>query len=294
MTTATRGCIGSTEEKFSRTKSSRKTSLAHPAHIKTNLPCPADEDLDEVPHPVYTPNDISRVQRILLHFVPAELADAIIDLAEYWPYVGVSRNAFASAYSALDGPDRNAQWCYLVSPRIPSLERDGVRVSTTVKMVKFMIKTYESSWGRSEDVQDPSKGFKTWFETSIMRKDEPPEILSYDEHMRPNDWFSNLVSHPRYLNDFGETQRTGSPADNPFDSRRRWHVTDNPESTKDKGWHEVVWRHDDKKNVKVEIDAETGMGTGLGFIDSLSVDDRIILMARALVCYLNYHAQAVR
>ena len=68
--------------------------------------------------------------------------------AEYWPYVGASRNDFSTSYSALDGPDQNAQWCYMVSPKIPSIERNGTRVPTTVKKVKFTIKAYESAWGK--------------------------------------------------------------------------------------------------------------------------------------------------
>lgn len=120
-------------------------------HIATDLPCPADKDTDPMPRPAYTPSDISRVQRILLHFVPVELADAIIDLAEYWPWVAVSRNSFTSAYSALEAPDSNAQWCYLVTPKVPSIERAGVSVPTVVKMVKFFIKTYESCYGKTKE-----------------------------------------------------------------------------------------------------------------------------------------------
>ena len=123
-------------------------------HIVTNLPCPDDQDPSELPRPTYAPEDISRVQEILLRFLPPELAEAIIDLAEYWPYVGISHNSFNSAYSALDAPDADAQWCFLVSPQIPSFGRsNGSPLPTTVKMVKFFIKTYDSTWGgRNEQV----------------------------------------------------------------------------------------------------------------------------------------------
>ena len=92
------------------------------------------------------------MQEILLLFFPPELADAIVDLAEYWPYVRISHNSFNSAYSALDAPDVDAQWCFLVSPKIPSFERpDGSALPTTVKMVKFFIKTYDSAWGGPQE-----------------------------------------------------------------------------------------------------------------------------------------------
>lgn len=117
-------------------------------HLVTNLPCPDDRDLGEIPRPTYAPEDISLVQEILLLFFPPELADAIVDLAEYWPYVGISHNSFNSAYSALDAPDADAQWCFLVSPQIPAFERtSGSPLPTTVNMVKFLIKTYDSAWG---------------------------------------------------------------------------------------------------------------------------------------------------
>ena len=132
----------------SSAKTPRRPTPAPPVVITTKLPCALDRDLDEVPRTNYTPQDIARVQRILLNFMPTELADAILDMTEYWPYVGASRNDFSTSYSALDGPDQNAQWCYMVSPRIPSIERNGTRVPTTVKKVKFTIKAYESAWGK--------------------------------------------------------------------------------------------------------------------------------------------------
>jgi len=121
-------------------------------HIVTNLPCPADRDLGEIPRPTYAPEDISCVQKLLLTFVPPELADIIIDLAEYWPYVGISHNSFNSAYSALAAPDMNAQWCFLVSPKVPSVKRsNGSPLPTIVKMVKFLVKTYDSAWGGQKE-----------------------------------------------------------------------------------------------------------------------------------------------
>lgn len=132
----------------SSARTPRRTTPTPPVAITTKLPCPLDQDLDEVPRPNYTPQDIARVQRILLNSVPTELADAILDMAEYWPYVDASRNDFSTSYSALDGPDQNAQWCYMVSPKIPSIEKNGNRVPTTVKKVKFTIKAYESAWGK--------------------------------------------------------------------------------------------------------------------------------------------------
>ncbi|PPQ78465.1 hypothetical protein CVT25_011860 [Psilocybe cyanescens] len=269
-------------------KASHKAPLTPSIHVATDLPCPADKDLDDIPRPKYTPSDIGRVQSILLHFVPVELADAIIDMAEYWPWVAVSRNSFTSAYSALEAPDSNAQWCYIVSPKIPSIERAGVCVPTVVKMVKFFIKTYESCYGKTKESKatDATQGYTTWFESLILRNGE--SIPSYEDSSRPNDWYSNLAApHPKFLNDFREPELPGAPVANPLDDRTRWHVATNSPSCggdKSKAWHEVTWKHNDTQTkTATQTDPSTGMGTGSGFIDSLSVDDQIVLMARAMV-----------
>jgi hypothetical protein len=92
------------------------------------------------------------VHELLLLRVPPELADAIVDLAEYWLYIGISHNSFNSAYSALAAPDSNAEWCFLVSPKIPAFQRpNGPPLPTTVKMVKFLVKTYDSAWGGQKE-----------------------------------------------------------------------------------------------------------------------------------------------
>ena len=136
---------------FTTTRNAAQKSLPS-LQIVTNLPCPDDRDAGEIPRPSYSPEDISRVQETLLLFIPPELADAIVDLAEYWPYVGISHNSFNSAYSALEAPDADAQWCFLVSPQIPSFERsNGSPLPTAVKMVKFLIKTYDSAWGGQKE-----------------------------------------------------------------------------------------------------------------------------------------------
>lgn len=122
-------------------------------HIASDLPCSEDKD-DElaIPRPSYLPEDISEIQNILINFVPPELADIIIDMAEVWHYTAVSRNTYTPAISALEGADGNAQWCYLVSPPVPSLVRneEEERLPTAVRKVGFHFKSYNSRWGGSE------------------------------------------------------------------------------------------------------------------------------------------------
>jgi hypothetical protein len=100
--------------------------------------------------------------------------------------------------------------------------------------------------------------------------------------VRPNDWYASLVARPgMYLNSFRSDVQVTAPS-NTLNSRKRWHVTDSSTEISDSqsdGWNEVVWRFDDQINAETL----TGRGTGFGFLNSLSVNDRIILMARALV-----------
>jgi hypothetical protein len=130
------------------------TNALPPHHIASDLPCAEDKD-DELamPCPSYLPEHISEIQQILRNFVPPELADMIIDKAEIWPYTAISRNTYTPAVTALEGADGNAQWCYLVTPPVPTLVRDGVCLPTAVRKVGFHFKTYNSRWGGSEAQQ---------------------------------------------------------------------------------------------------------------------------------------------
>ncbi|KAJ3507333.1 hypothetical protein NLJ89_g6365 [Agrocybe chaxingu] len=244
-------------------------------HVTSDLPCLEDKDTDRIPQPHYAPDDIARVQAMLTHFVPVELADAILDMAEFWPWIAVSRNSYTSAYSALEAPDSNAQWCYLVTPKIPSVERNGRRVSTTVRMVRFFVKTYGSSWGGGGNESGSSQ---TWFESAILKPTDP-ESVSYEDSIHPRDWFDGLAApHPKFLNDFRDADFPGTPVSNPFDAKTRWHVTNNALNTP-RVWREITWRFDDKRSAVVE--RQSGDGQGAEFCQSLSVDDRLVLMARA-------------
>jgi len=81
------------------------------------------------------------------------------------------------------------------------------------------------------------------------------------------------------MNDFLSEGAEVEPSEHPFDAKRRWHVMDNSVSSTE--WEEIVWTPD-----RVAVDStepKTSMRNGHGFVDSLAVDDRIVLLARALV-----------
>jgi len=92
-------------------------------------------------HPSET--DVLAVGSFLLHHLPLELADIILDLAMYWPRIVSCETQFA-AVCATDRPGNNASFVYLVTPPIPSPpQRTGVAHSgnrpANVKMVRFSL-----------------------------------------------------------------------------------------------------------------------------------------------------------
>jgi len=76
---------------------------------------------------------------------------------------------------------------------------------------------------------------------------------------------------------------------NPFDGARRWHVQSNMDASPEVRLHEVAWTSGDVFDDKAESDAKAqGRGVGRGFISTLSCGDRVGVVARARVCFLDH------
>jgi len=104
--------------------------------------------------------------------------------------------------------------------------------------------------------------------------------MTYKNDARPHEWYTELAGpHPKLMNDFLSEGAEVEPSHHPFDAKRRWHVMDNSVSSTE--WEEIVWTPD---RVAVDLtEPKTSTRNGHGFVDSLAVDDRIVLLARALV-----------
>lgn len=94
----------------------------------------------------YAPSqeDVFSARRLLLQRLPAELAIAIVDLAEYWPKVTSTREAFTGPATVPSGAE---EWCYVLSPPIPSypgLNIQPHRVTFNLEAVEKS--TYHSTW----------------------------------------------------------------------------------------------------------------------------------------------------
>jgi hypothetical protein len=98
-------------------------------------------------HP--TPDDVFAVRDCLLHFLPLEVVDMILDTATYWPRITASRRTILVA-SASRGQANNADWCYLVTPPIPQREHqegEDTEIRTKIKRVCFCFSSCDQGWG---------------------------------------------------------------------------------------------------------------------------------------------------
>lgn len=91
-----------------------------------------------------TPEDVITTRLLLLHLVPAELANQILDEAEYWPIISSAFRAAHDFTLAATGENRfDATKCCLLTSRIPNVE--GVPVK--VREVRFEINSHDQGWG---------------------------------------------------------------------------------------------------------------------------------------------------
>lgn len=202
--------------------------------------------------PTYTPTptDVLSLRQTLLHFVPLELANIIINDAEYWPALTSSRDAFSGpalvsvpSHTKNDLEEREDGkdgWCYLISPAVPRLDETYVKV----QRVKFSVEVfYETPEGGCEG---ESTGANSWLEATIL----PPSPSS------------PLPSFPNLEYQYPETSPTPFTPKHP----ERWFIQSNKSMTSERVY-DITWDSDD---------------SGGGFVDSLKSGDRVGVMCRDL------------
>ena len=112
--------------------------------------------------PIHYPSerDVLAVRRMLLYCLPLELADLILDLAMYWPRV-VVHSTEPFVVRASSRPQTNANFVYLVTPPIPSLQAtefvDSCDRSTKVHMVRFSLSSSDQGWASEQGLQGSSQ-----------------------------------------------------------------------------------------------------------------------------------------
>jgi hypothetical protein len=100
--------------------------------------------------------DVLAIRTLLLHRLPLELADIILDLAMYWPRI-VAHSTQHFIANASDRPQTDANLIYLVTPPILSSQHtegaDSGNRPAKVHMVRFSLSSHDQGWGGEESLQ---------------------------------------------------------------------------------------------------------------------------------------------
>ena len=98
-------------------------------------------------------NEVLHLQRILMNFVPAELADLIIDYTQYWPRLASWREAnppltidSTSDFGSVLNPDGH-QFYLITDPPIPRWRESDLKAARKVRKVVFRIWSHDQGWG---------------------------------------------------------------------------------------------------------------------------------------------------
>ena len=105
------------------------------------------------PDHVPTPEDVFTVRGYLLVYVPAELANVILDEADYWPKVSCRGSPGRGDWVVRAASSRgyDAYFCCLVSPRLKKWIITNGTPSSKVKAVRFTIVSHDQGWATAEN-----------------------------------------------------------------------------------------------------------------------------------------------
>ncbi|KAF4612254.1 hypothetical protein D9613_004051 [Agrocybe pediades] len=208
--------------------------------------------------------DVYEVRRMLLRWVPAELALNITDDAEYWScsaFVAVidSKSSSITEYS---GPI-----CCLLTPKLGewmNLERDK----------RIIQGEYAGSW--------------TWFEAVIVREFKANVNTAYiSEYLEKRGTIRvPLLNEDEETKTFGNEFGQLTTVKNPNETEKDvWHIQRNARASRTERTHQIFWTDDQDPregplNESGFVDS-TGTGTGAGFVRSLKPTDQIAVIGRA-------------
>ena len=107
-----------------------------------------------------TMEDVYTLRRLLLTRIPAELANIILEYAQYWPKASCAFNAEGKEddldISADDSNDNNATACPLVTPRLRDMLPSIVEAPTRVTKVHFKFESHDQGWGGDSSISSGS------------------------------------------------------------------------------------------------------------------------------------------
>jgi hypothetical protein len=99
-------------------------------------------------HHCPTPEDVFAVRRFLLAFVPVELANLILNEANYWPKATLNVEPEDPLVVAATGHDewKNAHACCIVTSKLCDLLYGGKDGSYKIKTICFKIVSHDQGW----------------------------------------------------------------------------------------------------------------------------------------------------
>ena len=104
------------------------------------------------PSPILSIDDFFAARHCFLHFVPFELANAILDAATYWPSVTAERTELLVATADFVNK-KNVAAYYLITPPIPQVVRGSVVLPMRVRMVKFTLQSCDQGYGGNSKIR---------------------------------------------------------------------------------------------------------------------------------------------
>ncbi|KAJ7312989.1 hypothetical protein DFH08DRAFT_658545, partial [Mycena albidolilacea] len=214
--------------------------------------------------------DVFQVRRFLLHFLPPELVNTILDDAEYWPRIRSTRDRILIA-DASPNNNHNASLRCLLAPAFPtSAALGGPSARLRVELVQFDLVSNDQGWGGNPQDEGTYNGSYTWFEAAILRPRTAPKPHGWRR------WAAMLGSHR-----FSPTRPLFEVTD--AAGRSRWLIQTNRCATRETMHHTIIWQTcgPDGGLVEPRSGEELGNGDGAGFVELLAPEDRIGIVARA-------------
>jgi len=238
------------------------------------LSAPVDDEPSSLSYYPRSQDDVFVVRLLLIDFVPLEIADIIIEMAQYWPKMS-SRIDRTLSVTASRSERNNASCCCLVTQRIPKRklhpgEDPEISMKVRPRIVRFLMKSHDQGWSDNRQDHGTYSGSWTWMEAAILRSSpDTPDPWWWDVHSS-----TGPISEPT----------THGEAVNPNTGKTRWLVQRNVCASGESKYHEVIWTDsdDDDDESALEDSRQTGRGSGQAFVQSLLPGDRVAVFARAL------------
>jgi hypothetical protein len=233
--------------------------------------------------------------------LPLELADMILERAEYWAVERstTQREVSISPRPSLANPGGvdPAACLYLQTAPLAAGEH-GLADARFVRCRKVVVRVVarDQGWASDASAHGGYRGAFSWFDASIARADErapSQELLSPLVTLMAGPFGSehgnqNQVNRANFYVTTAPEREVHSLARGGWHfvangDKVVWKVQRNKVAHREYLEHTVVWRDDDEIDDEEDEWPENGNGKGRGFVSSLERGDRILIWARAMV-----------